>query len=256
VPVFLASPRAARCISARSPDREERTPCTGRSWKTTRIAPLRSWIFCLLRANTSPAISTFLQTKATSFSIPICPQSWAGRSIRCFPETRRHMDAAPESGQAVNTSGYDFAPSISPDGKYLFFTRDVGGGQGDIYWISTKLSIAFGETRRAPVLSTSSIRNLLQAPMIRFAHLKHHQNNWTKLSIFDTVFSCSRGLSHWPQSPRNEKELPMTDHSQMKLGRKAIKTDTRTLAFGDYLTPSLPPPPAAATGPRASPVGA
>jgi hypothetical protein len=38
----------------------------------------------------------------------------------------------------------------------------------------------------------------------------------------------------------------MADHSQMKLGRKAIKTDTRTLAFGDYLTPALPPPPPAA----------
>jgi hypothetical protein len=38
----------------------------------------------------------------------------------------------------------------------------------------------------------------------------------------------------------------MTDHSKMKLGRKAIKTDSRTLAFGDYLTPALPPPPPAA----------
>jgi hypothetical protein len=53
----------------------------------------------------------------------------------------------------------------------------------------------------------------------------------------------------------------MTDHSKMnllpqeaqtaswgprKLGRKAIKTDTRTLMLGDYLTPALPPPPPAA----------
>ena len=38
----------------------------------------------------------------------------------------------------------------------------------------------------------------------------------------------------------------MADHSKMKLGRKAIKTDTRTLAFGKYLTPALPPPPPAA----------
>lgn len=38
----------------------------------------------------------------------------------------------------------------------------------------------------------------------------------------------------------------MADHSKMKLGRKAIKTDSRTLALGDYLTPSLPPPPPAA----------
>jgi hypothetical protein len=29
----------------------------------------------------------------------------------------------------------------------------------------------------------------------------------------------------------------------MKLGRKAIKTDSRTLALGNYLTPSLPAPP-------------
>ncbi len=35
----------------------------------------------------------------------------------------------------------------------------------------------------------------------------------------------------------------MTDHSKMKLGRKAIKTDSRTLAFAKYLTPALPPPP-------------
>ena len=35
----------------------------------------------------------------------------------------------------------------------------------------------------------------------------------------------------------------MTDHSQMRLGRKAIKTDSRTLAFANYLKPALPPPP-------------
>jgi hypothetical protein len=29
----------------------------------------------------------------------------------------------------------------------------------------------------------------------------------------------------------------------MRLGRKAIKTDSRTLAFGDYLMPGVPPPP-------------
>lgn len=37
----------------------------------------------------------------------------------------------------------------------------------------------------------------------------------------------------------------MIDQSQMRLGRKAVKTDTRTLALGKYLTPALPPPPTA-----------
>jgi len=35
----------------------------------------------------------------------------------------------------------------------------------------------------------------------------------------------------------------MADHSKMRLGRKAIKTDTRTLMFRDYLTPAQPAPP-------------
>jgi len=35
----------------------------------------------------------------------------------------------------------------------------------------------------------------------------------------------------------------MADHSMMKLGRKAVKTDTRTLKLARYLTPGLPPPP-------------
>jgi hypothetical protein len=38
----------------------------------------------------------------------------------------------------------------------------------------------------------------------------------------------------------------MADHSRMKLGRKTIKTDTRTLKLACYLTPSLPAPPPAA----------
>jgi hypothetical protein len=38
----------------------------------------------------------------------------------------------------------------------------------------------------------------------------------------------------------------MVDHSAMKLGRKAVKTDSRTLALGKYLTAALPPPPPAA----------
>jgi hypothetical protein len=37
----------------------------------------------------------------------------------------------------------------------------------------------------------------------------------------------------------------MADHSTMKLGRKAVKIDSRTLRLARYLTPSLAPPPLA-----------
>lgn len=40
-------------------------------------------------------------------------------------------------GPEVNTSGYDFAPSLSPDGRCLFFTRDTPGDTGRVHWIST-----------------------------------------------------------------------------------------------------------------------
>jgi hypothetical protein len=37
----------------------------------------------------------------------------------------------------------------------------------------------------------------------------------------------------------------MTNQSEFHLGRKAVRTDRRTLRFGDYLAPGLPPPPRA-----------
>jgi len=37
----------------------------------------------------------------------------------------------------------------------------------------------------------------------------------------------------------------MVDHSMMKLGRKAVKTDSRTLCLARYMTPALPAPPPA-----------
>jgi len=45
-------------------------------------------------------------------------------------------------GPQVNTAGYDFAPSISPDGRALFFTRDQGG-TGGVWWIALAALDAF-----------------------------------------------------------------------------------------------------------------
>lgn len=41
-------------------------------------------------------------------------------------------------GERVNTKGYEVAPRISPDGKFLFFDRPKKGTQ-DIYWISVEV---------------------------------------------------------------------------------------------------------------------
>jgi Tol biopolymer transport system component len=45
-------------------------------------------------------------------------------------------------GSSVNTNGFERFPSISPDGKYMFFIRAVGtdfSGNQNYYWISTRV---------------------------------------------------------------------------------------------------------------------
>jgi Tol biopolymer transport system component len=41
-------------------------------------------------------------------------------------------------GSNINSDGYEFCPMLSPDGQYLFFTKNVNGN-GDIYWVSSKI---------------------------------------------------------------------------------------------------------------------
>ena len=49
-------------------------------------------------------------------------------------------------GEIINTPAEEYSPTISPDGKYLFFTRTVLAEPGsgisvksmDIYWINIK----------------------------------------------------------------------------------------------------------------------
>jgi len=45
-------------------------------------------------------------------------------------------------GRDINTEGWEMAPGLSPDGKYLFFTRRKSWDTSEpskIYWVSTKI---------------------------------------------------------------------------------------------------------------------
>lgn len=42
-------------------------------------------------------------------------------------------------GKTINTSFNEKTPTISPDGKYLFFGRDEEDGKANIYWVSTQV---------------------------------------------------------------------------------------------------------------------
>jgi hypothetical protein len=41
-------------------------------------------------------------------------------------------------GDKINSSGTDYCPMLSPDGKYFFYTR-TDTGNGDIYWVDAKI---------------------------------------------------------------------------------------------------------------------
>jgi len=42
-------------------------------------------------------------------------------------------------GSPINTGQMERFSSLSPDGKYLFFTRDTPGYDEDVYWVSAKV---------------------------------------------------------------------------------------------------------------------
>jgi hypothetical protein len=39
-------------------------------------------------------------------------------------------------GEPINTKEMERFPAVSPDGKYLFFTRDTPAHDEDVYWVS------------------------------------------------------------------------------------------------------------------------
>ena len=54
-----------------------------------------------------------------------------------FADGKGGWTAPKNLGPTINTSDWEDAPTLSPDGKYLFFTR-VTSGEGKIYWVSVK----------------------------------------------------------------------------------------------------------------------
>ncbi|ACT93011.1 WD40 domain protein beta Propeller [Dyadobacter fermentans DSM 18053] len=60
--------------------------------------------------------------------------SGAGDLYISFKNSEGNWENAKNMGPAINTSGYEFCPFVTADGKYLFFSRD-----GDIFWVSSEV---------------------------------------------------------------------------------------------------------------------
>jgi hypothetical protein len=42
-------------------------------------------------------------------------------------------------GREINAAGYQFRPSVTPDGKYFFYTRGEPDGEDALYWVSAQI---------------------------------------------------------------------------------------------------------------------
>ena len=58
----------------------------------------------------------------------------AGDLYISFKNTKGEWSPAKNMGDAINTSSYEFCPYVTPDGKFLFFSR-----RGEIYWVSSSV---------------------------------------------------------------------------------------------------------------------
>ena len=57
----------------------------------------------------------------------------------CFKEKDGTWAKPINLGDAVNSNVNEGGPSITPDGKYMFFGRDEEDGMANVYWVSTEI---------------------------------------------------------------------------------------------------------------------
>ncbi|KGL61737.1 PD40 domain-containing protein [Polaribacter sp. Hel1_85] len=57
----------------------------------------------------------------------------------CFKDKDGTWTKPISLGNEINSNFNEGSPSITPDGKYLFFGRDEENGTGNLYWVSTEI---------------------------------------------------------------------------------------------------------------------
>lgn len=55
----------------------------------------------------------------------------------CFRKADSSWTEPVNMGSQINTAANEYGPRVSPDGNYLFFTRENAGNTMDIYWVSS-----------------------------------------------------------------------------------------------------------------------
>jgi Tol biopolymer transport system component len=67
------------------------------------------------------------------------PKSDQGDLYICFRNLDSNWTEPINMGKSINSERMERFPSVSPDGKYLFYTQFTPGSNEDVYWVSTKV---------------------------------------------------------------------------------------------------------------------
>jgi hypothetical protein len=67
------------------------------------------------------------------------PNDDQGDLFICFRQTDGSWPDPINMGAQINTSQMERFSTVTPDGKYLFFTRDTPGYDEDVYWVRAKI---------------------------------------------------------------------------------------------------------------------
>lgn len=67
------------------------------------------------------------------------PKSDQGDLYICFRNLDGSWTEAINMGETINSERLERFPSVSPDGKYFFYTQFTPGSNEDVYWVSAKI---------------------------------------------------------------------------------------------------------------------
>ena len=67
------------------------------------------------------------------------PKSDQGDLYICFRNLDGSWTEPINMGESINSERMERFPSVSPDGRYLFYTQFTPGSNEDVYWMSTKV---------------------------------------------------------------------------------------------------------------------
>ncbi len=120
-------------------------------------------------------------------------------------------------GSTINTAYQERFPNISPDGKYLFFTRNNASNQHDIYWVKADSLIA---SIKKKVLGETAI----------------NESKETRIKVFPNPINGELTISFGTNPSKRVTTGIYNTEGKLALSKVFINTTTETIDLSGFQT--------------------